>query len=269
MPVREQPLFPDRSQAAALESPDEPDPKSNRRTRKSAHAGDKDDGAKPDYLGHRKRLRERFLDGDGKGMADYELLELLLCQAQPRLDVKPLAKRLLNRFGSFPAVLAASRSDLESVDGMGEASVVAIRLVRASADRMVRQEVLNRPVLGSWKNLLDYCHQTMAHDTKEQFRLLFLNGRNELIHEEVQQTGTINHAPVYPREVVKRALEVGASAIIMVHNHPSGDPTPSQDDIAMTREVAQVSGKLGITLHDHVIIGRKGHASLRSLGLLR
>ena len=226
------------------------------------------DEEKPDYLGHRKRLRERFLEGGGKGLADYEILELLLTQAQPRLDVKPAAKRLIARFKTLAGVLAASPKELEDVDGVGPASVVALQLVREAARRMQRQEVMNRPVLGSWKNLLDFCHQQMAHEKTEHFRLLFLDGKNVLIHEEVQQIGTVNHTPVYPREVVKRALEVGASAIIMVHNHPSGDPTPSQDDIAMTKEVAQIGAKLGITLHDHVIIGRRGHASMRSLGLL-
>jgi DNA repair protein RadC len=227
-----------------------------------------EDADTPHYLGHRQRLRERFLDGGGKALADYEVLELLLCQAQPRLDVKPIAKRLIDRFGGLAAALAASREELESVKGVKEASVVALQIVREAALRMSKQEVMNRPVLGSWKSLLDFCHQAMAYEKKEHFRLLFLDGKNALIHEEVQQSGTVNHTPVYPREVVKRALEVGASAIIMVHNHPSGDPTPSQDDIAMTKEVAQIGAKLGITLHDHVIIGRRGHASLRSLGLL-
>ncbi len=227
-----------------------------------------DDGPKPDHLGHRQRLRERFLAGGGKALADYEVIELLLCQAQPRRDVKPVAKRLIARFGSLAAVLAASREELESVDGVKEASVVALKIVQEAALRMARQEVMDRPVLGSWKSVLAFCHKAMAHERKEHFRLLFLDARNVLIHEEVQQSGTVNHTPVYPREVLKRALEVGASAIIMVHNHPSGDPTPSQDDIAMTREVAQAGAKLGIALHDHVIIGRNGHASLRSLGLL-
>ncbi|MBX6322489.1 MAG: DNA repair protein RadC [Rhodospirillaceae bacterium] len=228
----------------------------------------KAEDAKPDYLGHRKRLRERFLNGGGKALADYEVIELLLCHAQPRRDVKPVAKRLIDRFGSLPAVFAASREELESVAGVKEASVVMLKIVQEAALRMAWQEVLNRPVLSSWKSVIAFCHQAMAYERKEHFRLLFLDAKNMLIREEVQQTGTVNHAPVYPREVVKRALEVGASAIIMVHNHPSGDPTPSQDDIAMTREVAQIGAKLGIALHDHVIIGRRGHASLRSLGLL-
>jgi DNA repair protein RadC len=238
----------------------------------AAARGDEDaaeEDAEPDYLGHRQRLRERFLSGGSGALADYELLELLLCQVQLRGDTKPAAKRLLARFGSLAGTLSASTDELRKVKGVGPASVVAIRLIHDIALRMSRQEVMNRPVLASWKNLLDYCHRAMAHERIEQFRLLFLDSKNALIHEEVQQTGTVNHTPVYPREVVKRALEVGASAVIMVHNHPSGDPTPSQDDIAMTREVALIAGKLGIALHDHVIIGRKGHSSFRSLGLLQ
>ncbi len=223
---------------------------------------------KPHYLGHRQRLRDRFLAGGAGALHDYELLELLLYQARPRGDMKPLAKTLLRRFGGFAAVVAASPRELAEVENVGEASIVALKTVQAAALLMARQELFDRPVIGSWQKLLDYCHAAMAHEKVEQFRLLFLDGRNALIADELQQRGTINHTPVYPREVVKRALELGAAAIIMLHNHPSGDPTPSQDDIAMTREVAAAADKLGIALHDHVIIARKGHASLRSLGLL-
>jgi len=226
-------------------------------------------GEKPDYLGHRRRLRERFLSGGPAALADYELIELLLCQAQPRGDVKPLAKALIREFGDFASVLAAKPDELARVRGMGEASVVALKAVEAAALRMQRESLLDRPVIGSWKQLLAYCHSAMAHAKVEQFRLLFLDNRNALIADEAQQTGTVNHTPVYPREVVKRALELHASAIIMLHNHPSGDPTPSSDDIAMTREVAETAEKLGIALHDHVIIGKRGHASLRNLGLLK
>jgi DNA repair protein RadC len=223
----------------------------------------------PDHLGHRKRLRQRFLAGGSAALADYELLELLLCQAQPRGDMKPLAKALIREFGDFAAVLAAKPDELQRLPGMGEASIVALKAVEAAALLMQREALLERPVIGSWKKLIEYCHSAMAHAKVEQFRLLFLDNRNALIADEAQQTGTINHTPVYPREVVKRALELHASAIIMLHNHPSGDPTPSSDDIAMTREVAEIAEKLGITLHDHVVIGKRGHASMRNLGLLK
>jgi len=183
--------------------------------------------------------------------------------------VKPLAKALIREFGDFAAVIAARPDELQRVPGMGEASVVALKAVEAAALLMQREALLERPVIGSWKKLLEYCHSAMAHAKVEQFRLLFLDNRNALIADEQQQTGTINHTPVYPREVVKRALELHASAIIMLHNHPSGDPTPSSDDVAMTREVAEIAGKLGITLHDHVVIGKRGHASMRNLGLLK
>jgi DNA repair protein RadC len=222
----------------------------------------------PDHVGHRERLRRRFLAGGRGALSDYELLELLLSHAQLRSDMKPAAKALIKRFGSFAGALAASPRELKEVDGVGPASIVLIKAVQAAALLMARQEVLDRPVIGSWKKLLDYCHARMAHEKIEQFRLLFLDNKNALIADEVQQRGTVNHTPVYPREVVKRALELGASSIILVHNHPSGDPTPSQDDIEMTKEVAAAAGKLNIAVHDHIIIGRKGHASLRSLGYL-
>lgn len=229
---------------------------------------ERESAEKPHYLGHRQRLRERFLAAGPESLADYELLELLLFLAKPRGDVKPLAKALIARFGSFAAVLAASPRDLREVEGVGEASIVALKTVQAAALRMARQELIDRPIINSWKKLLEYCHAAMAHEKIEQFRLLFLDGKNALIADEVQQKGTVNHTPVYTREVVKRALELGASAIVMVHNHPSGDPTPSRDDVAMTKEVATAAEKLGIALHDHLIIGRKGHVSLKSMGLI-
>jgi DNA repair protein RadC len=229
-------------------------------------ADDGDD--KPDYLGHRRRLRERFLNGDDGALQDYELLELLLAQVQKRIDTKPIAKALIKRFGSFAGVMAATPDQLQEVDGVGPAATVIIRAVQSCALRMAQQEVIKREVIGSWKKLLDYLRMAMAEQKTEQFRLLFLDNKNALIADEEQQRGTVNHTPVYPREVVRRALELGASAIILVHNHPSGDPTPSQDDIAMTKEVAAAAEKLGISVHDHIIIGRKGHASLRSLGYL-
>jgi DNA repair protein RadC len=225
-------------------------------------------GEKPDYLGHRKRLRERFLAGGASALADYEFLELLLCQAQPRGDMKPLAKALIRRFGSFSRVLAASPEALADVDGMGEASIVALKTVQAAALLMQQHDLHQKPVLASWKQVLDYCHSAMAHETIEQFRLLFLDGKNALIADEVQSQGTVNHTPVYVREVAKRALALDSSAVIMAHNHPTGDPSPSRDDIEMTKQVKLALEKLGIQLHDHIIIGRKGHASLRSLGYL-
>jgi DNA repair protein RadC len=223
---------------------------------------------KPDYLGHRKRLRERFLKGGETALADYEFLELLLCQAQPRGDMKPLAKALMKRFGSFAAVMAASPDVLGEIDGMGEASVVALKIVQAASLLMQRQDLHQKPVLSSWKLVLDYCHSVMAHEPIEQFRLLFLDGKNAVIADEKQSQGTVNHTPVYVREVAKRALTLDASAVIMAHNHPTGDPTPSRDDIEMTKAVKIALEKIGIQLHDHIIIGRKGHASLRSLGYL-
>jgi DNA repair protein RadC len=229
---------------------------------------DKAQSEAPDYLGHRQRLRERFLSGGSDALADYELLELLLSQALPRIDTKPLAKALIKRFGSFAGVMAASPERLQEIKGIGAAAAVMIKTVQAAALRMSQQDVAQREVIGSWKKLLDYCRMAMAEEKNEQFRLLFLDNKNGLIADEVQQRGTVNHTPVYPREVVKRALELGATAIIMVHNHPSGDPTPSADDIAMTREVAEAAGKLGISLHDHIVIGRKGHVSLKSQGLI-
>ncbi len=223
---------------------------------------------KPHYLGHRQRLRERFLKGGPEALADHELLELVLFLARPRSDVKPLAKRLLKHFGNFAGVISAQPEALKEIPGLGESGVAALKSVQAAAQRLAREEMAESPVIGSWDKLLDYCRAIMAREQVEQFRLLFLDRKNRLIADELQQTGTVDHAPVYPREVVKRALALGASAIIMVHNHPSGDPTPSQGDIEMTREVAGACEKLGIALHDHIIIARCGHASLKSMGLI-
>ncbi|WP_374381672.1 DNA repair protein RadC [Dongia sp.] len=223
---------------------------------------------KPHYHGHRQRLRERFLSGGAAALADYELLELLLYLAIPQKDVKPLAKDLIHRFGSFAGVMAAEPTQLMEVSGIKETAAVAIKTVQASALLMQKQMVLDKPVLSSWKAVLDYCHSVMAHEQNEQFRLLFLDGKNALIADEVQGRGTVNHAPVYVREVVKRCLLLGASSVIMAHNHPTGDPTPSRDDIDMTRAVQEALAQVGIQVHDHIIIGRKGHASLRSMGYL-
>jgi DNA repair protein RadC len=223
---------------------------------------------KPHYLGHRHRLRDKLLKNGPDSLADYELLELLLALAIPRIDVKPLAKTLLKQFDNFAGVIAAEPAQLRKVKGMGEGAIAGLKTVRAAALLMTKQELIDKPVIGNWQKLLDYCRITLAEEKIEQFHLLFLDHKNALIAHERQQTGTIDHAPVYPREVVKRALELEASAIIMVHNHPSGDPTPSKDDVAMTKAVAQAAEKLGILLHDHVVVGRRGHKSMRSLGLL-
>jgi DNA repair protein RadC len=224
--------------------------------------------ARPHYLGHRQRLRQRLLDGGTEALPDYELLEFLLFTAQPRGDMKPIAKALLERFRGLAGVLSAEPDSLLAVPGMGEASVAALKAVREAGLRLLRADVGDRPVLSSWQQLLDYCQAAAGHAEIEEFRLLFLDRKNALIADERQQRGTIDHTPVYPREVVKRALELGASALIMVHNHPSGDPTPSKADIEMTREVQKAAAVLGVILHDHVILGRGRHASLRSLGLI-
>lgn len=222
---------------------------------------------KPHYLGHRERLRQRLLEGGAEALPDYELLEFLLFTAQPRGDVKPLAKDLLKRFGGLAGVLSAQADSLLAIPGMGDASIAALKAVREAGLRLLRAEVSGRPVLSSWKQLLDYCTAAAGFAEVEEFHLLFLDRKNALIADERQQRGTVDHTPVYPREVVKRALELSASAIIMVHNHPSGDPTPSKADIEMTREVQKAAAVLGVTLHDHVILGRGRHTSLRSLGL--
>ena len=223
---------------------------------------------KPHYHGHRQRLRERFLATGGEGMPDYELLELVLSIAIPRADIKPLAKSLLQNFGSFAGTVSADAEALKRVRGMGEVSAAALKIVQAAAVRLARGQAMERPVISSWDRLIDYCMAAMAHEKVEQLRILFLDSKNRLIADERQQRGTVDHTPLYPREVVKRALELSATAIILVHNHPSGDPAPSRADIEMTREVQEAAGKLGIALHDHLIIGRDGHASFKSLGLL-
>jgi DNA repair protein RadC len=221
----------------------------------------------PHYHGHRDRLRQRFREGGGTALADYELLELILFQAIPRRDVKPLAKALLQRFGTLGGLLAATREALAGA-GLAESAIDALKATHEAAIRLTREAALDRPVLGSWQNVLDYCRARLAHAAVEEFHLLFLDRKNGLIAAEPQQRGTVDHTPVYPREVVKRALELGASAIILVHNHPSGDPSPSRADIEMTREVQRAAAALGIAVHDHLIVGRQGHASLKGLGLI-
>jgi DNA repair protein RadC len=222
----------------------------------------------PHYLGHRKRLRDRFLSAGADALADYELLELVLFSAVPRGDMKPLAKQLLRRFGTFAETIAAPPELLRKMDGVGDAVIVQFKLVQAAAARLTRGEVKRRPVLSSWSAVLDYCRAAQAFADVEQFRILFLDKRNQLIADEVQQKGTVDHTPVYPREVVKRALELAATAVVLVHNHPSGDPTPSRADIQMTQAIIDVAKPLGIAVHDHIIVGRDGHASLKGLKLI-
>ena len=208
------------------------------------------------------------MEGRADAMPDYELMELVLFAAIPRRDVKALAKQLIAQFGSFAEVIAAPRARLREVSGIGESVATQLKIIEAAALRLARSELLNKPVLSSWGAVIDYCTAAMARSPHEEFRTLFLDRKNVLIGDEVQTRGTIDHTPVYPREIVKRALELGASAIILVHNHPSGDPTPSRADIEMTREVVSAAKALNIAVHDHLVVGRGGHASFKSLGLL-
>jgi len=218
--------------------------------------------------GHRKRLRDRFRTGGADAVPDYELLELLLFRTIPRQDTKPIAKRLIERFGSFTEVLNAPDARLAEVQGVGDAVITDLKLVRTAALRLMRGEVMSKPILASWNQVIAYIRAAQGFAEKEQFRMLFLDKRNQLIADEIQQQGTVDHTPVYVREVVKRALELSASALVLVHNHPSGDPTPSRADIDMTRLIVEAARPLGIVIHDHVIVGRHGHASLKSLGYM-
>ncbi|EEX13018.1 DNA repair protein RadC [Citreicella sp. SE45] len=223
----------------------------------------------PSYIrDHRARLRERFLIGGPDALPDYELLELVLFRAIPRRDVKPLARALLERFGDFNGVLSAPATRLHEIAGVGDAVVTELKIVEAAAHRLARSRVLQKQVVTSWDALLEYCQTAMAHRDTEQLRVLFLDRKNVLIADELQARGTVDHVPVYPREVVKRALELNASALILVHNHPSGDPTPSQADIDMTAQIQVAADALGITLHDHLVIGKSRELSFRSAGLL-
>jgi DNA repair protein RadC len=227
-----------------------------------------DEGLAPLYLGHRERLRDRFLTGGADAMPDYELLEMVLFRAIKRGDTKPIAKQLIARFGSFAEVISAPANLLMEVKGVGPSIVTELKLIRAAALRLSKGDVINRPVLNSWNNIIDYCRAAMAFEEIETFRLLFLDKKNQLIADEQQQQGTVDHTPVYVREVVKRALELSASAIILVHNHPSGDPTPSLADVDMTKRIIVAADKLNILVHDHIIIARKGHVSFRNLQLI-
>lgn len=221
----------------------------------------------PGHLGHRERLRARFLAGGAEAVADYELLELLLF-AIPRLDTKPLAKALIAAFGSFAAVLAAPKEELAKVPGVGEAVIATLKVAHAAALKLAASEVADRPVLNAWDKLMAYLHAALAREPVEQFRVLYLDNKNRLKADEAQTRGTVNHTPVYPREVVRRALELSASAIILVHNHPSGDPSPSPADIAMTKTIIDTARPLGVVVHDHIIVGKDGHASLKGMQLI-
>ena len=220
------------------------------------------------YHGHRERLRNRFREAGAEALADYELLELLLFRAIPRRDVKPLAKALIARFGSFAEALAAPPSRLVEVEGMSAGAATEFKIVEAAAQRLVKGKIKKRASMGSWSEVIEYCRSAMAFADREDFRILFLDKKNGLIADEAQGVGTVDHTPVYPREVVKRALELSASAIILVHNHPSGDPTPSTQDVKMTLDIIAIAKPLGVSVHDHIIVGRQGHASLKGLRLI-
>ena len=226
-------------------------------------------GKQPSYIAdHRQRLRARFMAGGPDAMPDYELLELVLFRAIPRRDVKPLARDLLDRFGDFNRVVSASEARLRDINGVGDAVITELKIVAAAAQRLARSRIMKQHVLSGWDALLDYCHTTMAHRETEQFRVLYLDRKNVLIGDEEQSRGTVDHVPVYPREVAKRALELNASALILVHNHPSGDPTPSQSDINMTEQINAACTALGLLLHDHLIIGKSVELSFRAEGLI-
>ena len=220
------------------------------------------------YHGHRERLRARFLEAGAAALADYELIELILFRSIPRIDVKPLAKELIKRFGSFAEAIAADPKRLEEVEGMRPSAIVEFKIVEAAAQRFAKGAVKKRLPMGSWSEVVDYCRTSMAFENREIFRILFLDKKNGLIADEVQGAGTVDHTPVYPREVIRRALELSATAIVLVHNHPSGDPSPSTQDVTMTREIIAIAKPLGVTVHDHIIVGRDGHASLKGLRLI-
>lgn len=223
---------------------------------------------KPHYHGHRDRLRKKFLTGGKDVLAEYELLEMILYRSIRQGDTKPLAKSLIHEFGSLSGVLSAPIARLKQIKGVGEAIITDLKLVHAAGLSLAASQIQQRPLLASWSKVLEYCRAVMAFEEKEIFRILFLDKKNQLIKDEVQQTGTVDHTPVYPREVAKRALELGATAIILAHNHPSGDPTPSRADIEMTKTIMDVLAPLGITVHDHVIVGRDGHVSLKGMQLI-
>ena len=241
-----------------------PAPVDVRRTKKKTPAKDE----KPHYHDHRSRLRERFEDAGPGALADYELLELMLFRSIPRRDTKPLAKALIAKFGSLDAVFAAPVARIAEVDGAGPSVAQDLKVTQAIIERAAKAQATQRNVISSWSALINYCRTTMAHEPREQFRVLFLDVKNQLIADEVLNEGTIDHAPVYPREVARRALELSAASVILVHNHPSGDPKPSASDIAITKEVVAAAEAVGVKVHDHLVIGRQGASSFRTLGLL-
>ena len=222
----------------------------------------------PHYHGHRDRLRARFAENGPDALADYELLELVLFMAIPRRDVKPLAKDLLKKFGGLPELMNAPIDELMKVKGISETTAIALKSITALAHRAMKGEIMQRPVLNSWTRLMDYCVATMAHEQREHFRILFLNKKNQMIADEIQQSGTVDHTSAYPREIMKRALDLGATALILVHNHPSGDPTPSQADVDMTKAIVRAAEPFGVIIHDHVIVARSGYSSFKNLGLI-
>lgn len=271
------PREPIRESAAGARSPAQPQEKGRVQAREKgpAQVPEKDPAqvqakasAKFPYRGHRERVCRRLLNAGPEALADYELLELLLFYSVERVDVKPLARALLREFGSLGGILAASREQMERHEKLGERTTIHLKAVRETARRLAKEALIDRPVVSSWNQLLDYCRVTMADEQTERFRILFLDRKNRIIRDEVQQTGTVDHTPLYPREVIKRTFELGASSLILVHNHPSGDPTPSPADVAVTRELSEIGAKLGITLHDHVIIAKGGFRSLKAMGLL-
>ena len=222
----------------------------------------------PHYHGHRERLRSRLREAGAAALADYELLELVLFRAIPRRDVKPLAKAIIARFGSFAESIAAEPQRLAEIEGLGAGAISEFKIVEAAAQRFAKGAVKKRLPMGSWSAVIDYCRTSMAFEGRELFRILFLDKKNGLIADEVQGSGTVDHTPVYPREVIRRALELSATAIVLVHNHPSGDPTPSSQDIKMTQDIIAIAKSLGVAVHDHIIVGRDGHASLRGMRLI-
>jgi len=221
----------------------------------------------PHYHGHRDRLRQRFIDSGPDALADYEMLEVLLFMAIPRRDIKPLAKKLITKFDNLAGVLNAPFAELVKT-GLSDNAAIALKSVQSSAHRMLKQEIMQKPVLNSWQRLVDYCQATMAYEKKEKFRILFLNKKNELMADEIQQTGTVDHTPAYPREIIKRALELGSTAIILVHNHPSGDHTPSEADIDMTYAIRGAAEPFNIILHDHIVVSKNGTSSFKNMGLI-